>query len=114
LEAHDDLGRAEGARGWINDKEEAAWNDGNIGQCEEHISEIERERQNMRVAWVTASHVQKVRVVNAVRPPPFPDDNFFEQRDDCGFMGFNWGKWITYVSPADLDNCKMLISNRNY
>lgn len=99
LEAHDDLERAEGARGWINDKEEAARNDGNIGQCEEHIAEMERGRQNMRVAWVTARHVQRVRVVDAVRPPPFPDESFFEQQDDCGFTEFNWGKWIAHVSP---------------
>jgi hypothetical protein len=54
----------------------------------------------MRVAWVTARHVQRVRVVDAIPPPPFPDDTFSEDVDDCGFTEFKWGKWIAYVSPT--------------
>jgi hypothetical protein len=122
LEAHDDLQRAEGSRSRIDDEEEAAQKDGNIGQCEEHIAELERWRQNMRVAWVTARHVQRVRVVDAVPPLPFPDETFFEQQDDCGFTEFNWGKWIAYVSAqkvvrdvqhADIRQ-KLLMGSHNF
>ncbi len=54
----------------------------------------------MRVAWVTARHVQRVRVVGAILPPPFPDDSFFDGVDDCGFTEFKWGKWIAYVNTS--------------
>jgi hypothetical protein len=97
LEAHDDLERAEGSRNGTKDQEEAVRKDGDIDQCEEHIAELERARLNMRVAWMTSRHVQRVRAVDAV-PPPFPEDSFFQQQDDCGFMEFNWGKWFAYVS----------------
>jgi hypothetical protein len=52
----------------------------------------------MRVAWVTARHVQRVRVVDVMNPPRFPDDSFFFEEDDCGFKQFNWVKWLAYVS----------------
>ncbi|KAE9382127.1 hypothetical protein N431DRAFT_321239 [Stipitochalara longipes BDJ] len=97
LDAHNDLQRLEGSRNETKDEDEAAQKHGNIGQCEERIDELDRARLSMRVAWVTSRHVQRVRVVDAVPPPPFPDDAFFEQQDDCGFTEFNWGKWIAYI-----------------
>lgn len=95
LEAHDDLVRAEDSRGEEDGEEHGKRSD--INQCEEHFEELEKRRQSMRVAWMTARHVQRVRVVDPIAPP-FPDDSFFEQQDDCGFTEFNWGKWIAYVS----------------
>jgi hypothetical protein len=84
LEAHDDLERAEGSRDGVGDEAEVAQRDGNIDQCKEHIAEMERARLNMRVAWMTSRHVQRVQVVDAVSTPPFPEDSFFEQQDDRG------------------------------
>jgi hypothetical protein len=98
LEAHDDLERAEGSRSEIEEEDEAVEKARRIDQYEERLAETERGRLNMRVAWMTARHVQRVRRVDAVPPPSFPDDSFFEQRADCGFIEFNWGKWIGYVS----------------
>jgi hypothetical protein len=98
LEAHDDWERAEGTRSGIDDEEEAAQKARDIHQHEERIAETERGRLNTRVALMTARHVQRVRVIDLVPPPPFPGDNFFEQQDDCRFTEFNWGKWMAYVS----------------
>jgi hypothetical protein len=97
LQAHDDLIRAEGSRSWSDDEEAAARKADNIDECEETIAEMEKRRKNMRVAWVTARHVQRVRVVDDV-PPPFPDQSFFYEQDDCGYPEFKWGRWIAYVS----------------
>jgi hypothetical protein len=97
LDAHEDLERERESRNGNDDDETAAKKKKGIGQCEDRLEDLERTRQNMRVAWVTARHVQRVRVVDAIPPPPFPEDSFFEQEDDCGFMEFNWGKWIAYV-----------------
>lgn len=96
LEAHDDLQKALGMRDGNDTGETAEDKRKGIDQCEEHLENLERTRQNMRVAWVTARHVQRVRVVDAITPQ-FPEDNFFEQEDDCGFTEFNWGKWLAYV-----------------
>ncbi|KAE8441809.1 hypothetical protein EG329_004262 [Mollisiaceae sp. DMI_Dod_QoI] len=96
LEAHDNLTRAEGTRSGSDDEETAARKEEGIDQCEEHIEQMERSRQNMRVAWVTTRHVQRVRAVDVLPPPPFPEDSFFEHHDDCGFPEFNWVKWIAY------------------
>jgi len=97
LEAHDDLMRAQDTHDANDDNKTAARKDGDIDDAEHHIQDLENKRHNMRVAWVTAQHVQRVRVVDAIPPPPFPDDSFFEEKDDCGFPAFNWGKWIAYV-----------------
>jgi len=100
LDAHDDLQKAECSRSETEDEDEAAQRNENIGRREEHIEELDRARLNMRVAWVTSRHVQRVRVVDAVPPPTLPDDAFFEEQDNCEFTDFNWGKWVAYVSTS--------------
>jgi hypothetical protein len=99
LEAHDELERAEGLRNSADGKGEAGKKDGNTDKCEEHIEELERARLGMRVAWMTARHVQRVRAVNGFPPPIFREESFFERQDDLGFTEFDWGKWIAYGSP---------------
>jgi len=98
LEAHDDLHRLEGERSGGNDEETGARIDEDVNQVEDRINDMELTRQSMRVAWVTARHVQRVRVVDAIPPPPFPDIKFFEKSDACGYPEFQWGRWIAYVS----------------
>ena len=105
LDAQDDLDRVEGSRNETEDEDEAAQKKENIDRFEEHVEELDRARLNMRVAWVTSRHVQRVRVVHAVPPPPFPDDAFFEREDDYGFTEFNWGKWVAYVSTQFQGMC---------
>jgi hypothetical protein len=101
LQAHDDLIRAEGSRSGSDDEAAAARKADNIDECEETISEMERRRKNMRVAWVTGRHVQRVRAVDAV-PPPFPNESFFYEQDDCGYPEFKCGRWIAYVSLSGM------------
>jgi hypothetical protein len=113
LEAYDDLERTGGSSNNAVGKGEATEKDGNIDQCEKHIEELERARLGMRVAWMTARHVQRVRVVNIFPPPPFPEESFFEKQDDRGFTAFDWGKWIAYVSPQLPVRFNILIWNRN-
>jgi hypothetical protein len=105
LDAKHDLDRVEGSRNETEDEDEAAQKKENIDRFEEHVEELDRARLNMRVAWVTSRHVQRVRVVHAVPPPPFPDDAFFEREDDYGFTEFNWGKWVAYVSTQFQGMC---------
>lgn len=57
---------------------------------------------------MTARHVQRVRVVNVFPIPIFPEEAFFERQDDLGFTGFDWGKWIAYVSPQLLVKINIL------
>jgi hypothetical protein len=105
LEAHDALRRAQIADDGDDAGVERRKRD--VNDREDHVAEIERRRQSMMVAWVTARHVQRVRVVDAIPPPPFPEDSFFEKQDDCGYTEFQWGKWIAYVSldsSPNLDN----------
>lgn len=114
LEAHDDLERAQGTQDMNDDEETAARKDEDIGDRAKRIQDLENKRHNMRVAWVTGRHVQRVRVVDAVAPPPFPDDSFFIEEDDCGFPAFNWEKWIGYVRPGPLRRRDaLLIWHRN-
>ncbi|ESZ90497.1 hypothetical protein SBOR_9127 [Sclerotinia borealis F-4128] len=93
LEAHDDLQQARDAQN--TSKITTQENQDNIDHCEEKVQAIERKREEMRVAWVTDRHVQRVRAVDKV-PPPFPPDRYFETQDDHGFTEFNWAKWIGY------------------
>ncbi|TVY39143.1 hypothetical protein LOCC1_G007326 [Lachnellula occidentalis] len=95
LEAHDNLARAQNTQNSNFDEAGTAQRDEDIDDCEEHVRALENKRHDMRVAWITARHVQRVRVVDSI-PPPFPDDSFFEYQDDCGFPAFDWGKWIAY------------------
>ena len=97
LEAHDDLVRVQDTQNSNDDEATTARKDGDVDDCEQHVQALEDKRHNMRVAWITARHVQRVKVVDTI-PPPFPDDSFFEEKDDCGFPAFDWGKWIAYVS----------------
>lgn len=97
LEAYDDLQRVRENRNGSDDEETAARKDGDINNATERIEDMEQRRQSMRVAWVTVSHVQRVRVVDD-KAPSFPNDAFFEEVDDCGFTTFNWSKWIVFVS----------------
>ncbi|KAH7400410.1 hypothetical protein BKA64DRAFT_481465 [Cadophora sp. MPI-SDFR-AT-0126] len=93
LQAHEDLEEAIGDDE-SNGKDGDLSND-RIDGCTDHIQEMERKRQGIRVAWVTTRHVYRVRAVDA-NPPPFPDDEFFIVNDDCGYPEFQLGKWIAY------------------
>jgi len=104
LEAHDDLLRVKDTQDGDNDEEMTARKDGDIENRTQRIQALEDKRHNMRVAWVTARHVQRVRVVETTPPSPFPDESFFVEEDDCGFPAFNWGKWLAYVSSTTLPN----------
>jgi hypothetical protein len=114
LEAHDDLVRVQDTHNANDDNETTARKDGDIDNAEQHVQDLENKRHNMRVAWVTARHVQRVRAVDTIPPPPFPDDSFFEEKDDCGFPAFNWGKWIAYVRSRLLNQDTWIIQDRNF
>lgn len=88
LEAHDDLTRA---REYTDDSVTGERIQGNTGKFEERIERMEREREETRVAWITARHVQRVRVVDS-RYPQFPNVEFFETPDDCGYPKFQWAR----------------------
>ncbi|PVH70925.1 hypothetical protein DL98DRAFT_472213 [Cadophora sp. DSE1049] len=94
VQAHEDLEEARGGDG--GNGEDGDLRNNKIDGCTDHIEEMERKRQSIRVAWVTTRHVHRVRVADAVPPPPFPDDEFFIAEDDCGYPEFQWGKWIAY------------------
>lgn len=96
LAAFNDLEDAEQALEGVYDGEETLVKEANIHDAEERIEGMERERQSMRVAWITARHVERVRAVPD-DPPVFPPESFFETKDDFGYTEFHWGKWIGYV-----------------
>lgn len=108
LTAHDDLQTAQGFR-YEDDNDDA---DGmemrqrskSVNQCEDHIKQMESTRESMRVAWVTTRHIQRVRAIDLIPPPPLSDDAF-EEPDEYGFTEFHWGKWIAYV-------CAIIASGR--
>jgi len=96
LKAHDDLSKAMDDRDIDDDEETAARKENNIIDCQDHVEELERTRQSMQVAWITARHVERVKAVDCIPPPPFPPDSFFEEKDEFGYTEF-WSKWIAYV-----------------
>jgi hypothetical protein len=100
LDAYNDLKRAELPGGREFTEEESETKRRNINHFEDRIEEMKHRRQSMKVAWVTARHVQRVRIVDAIPPPPFPEDSIFETTDDYGHAEFQWGKWIAYVSSV--------------
>ena len=81
--------RAEGSRSGSDDEAAATRNADNIDECEETIAEMER-RKNMRVAWVTGRHVQRVRVVDTV-PTSFPDKVSFTSKMIADVQSSNVG-----------------------
>jgi hypothetical protein len=89
LEAHDELKRVE-----ATDRRGEGCDERRKEEVQGHIEVLERRRQSMRVAWVTARHVQRVRAVKAVPPPPMPEESFFEMQDDCGYTEFNGGNGL--------------------
>ncbi len=97
LQAHEDLTHAKNLT-LDSDSEEQDARRETVNDCAEHIKDMERKRQSMRAAWITARHVQRVRIVEPLSTPPFPDEDFFVKMDDCGYPEFQWGKWIAYVS----------------
>ena len=100
LEAHDALNLAKGAHDGDGDVhgDDVEKRTRNINHCEDCIEETDTRRQSMMVAWVTTRHVERVRAIDALQAPPFPDESFFEKVDDYGYAEFQWGKWLGYVS----------------
>lgn len=97
LEAHDDLQHARNAQCASDDEDEIEDNLNNIDYFEKRVDRLQRDREEMRVAWVTSRHVHRIRAVDKT-PPPFPPIQHFEKKDDHGFTEFKWGEWIGYVS----------------
>ncbi|KAF7885351.1 uncharacterized protein EAF01_011416 [Botrytis porri] len=67
----------------------------NIDYFEKRVDKIQRTREEMRVAWVTARHVHRVRAIDSI-PPSFPPIQHFEMKDDHRFTELKWEKWIGY------------------
>lgn len=105
LEAHDDLARA---REYTDDMVTGEKTQGDTAKFEEKIERMEREREETRVAWITARHVRRVRVVDS-RCPQFPNVEFFET-PDCGYPKFQWARWVAYVSVLSSVACLQLNS----
>ncbi|TGO63343.1 hypothetical protein BOTNAR_0101g00150 [Botryotinia narcissicola] len=95
LEAHDGLQQAKDAQHAGDDDDAIEDYLNNIDYFEKRVDKIQRTREEMRVAWVTARHVHRVRAVENI-PPPFPPIQHFEREDDHGFTEFKWEKWIGY------------------
>ncbi|ATZ48696.1 hypothetical protein BCIN_03g08810 [Botrytis cinerea B05.10] len=95
LEAHDDLQQAKDAQHAGDDEDANEDNINNIDYFEKRVDKIQRNREEMRVAWVTDRHVHRIRAVEKI-PPPFPPVQHFERKDDHGFTEFKWGEWIGY------------------
>lgn len=100
LQAHEDLNEAKECAVDGDNSDEDLKNDA-INDRAGHIESMERTRQSLRAAWVTTRHVQRVRAVNAVPPPPVQREEFFIEKDDCGYPEFQWGRWIAYVCFLD-------------
>lgn len=113
LEAHDDLMRVKDSEG-DEDKSEKSEKEGHIIDCNVQLENMERTREEMRVAWMTTRHVRRVRAAHLIPPPPFPDESFFEKEDDCGFKEFQWGKWIAYVCPGTCTYSPFLIAAETF
>ena len=98
LEAHADLHKAKASH--ENDCNAHGTDptsaDANVSRNEGRVEELQQRREAMRVGWVTDRHLRRVKVVDT-RVPSMPEDSFFEDEDDCGYTGYDWGRWIAYV-----------------
>lgn len=95
LEAHDALQQAKDDQ---HSSDDGGVNEGNLDKIdyyENKVHTLERDREEIRVAWVTNRHVHRVRVVDTT-PAPFPSDQYFEALDDHGYAEFKWEKYIGY------------------
>jgi hypothetical protein len=91
MDAYDKLQDAKESRS-AEDDEQAT----KVNICEDRIEKMKSEREAMKVAWVTARHVQRARAVDKT-PLSFPSIDYFEQPDDCGAAEFELRKWIAMV-----------------
>lgn len=96
LDVANDLDRAESSRCESDGDELAARKDERIDDLNEKINGIEEKRLSLRVAWQSSRHMQRVKVVRREQGK-FPEDSFFEEKDDCGQTVFRWDKYIGYV-----------------
>ncbi|EDN98390.1 hypothetical protein SS1G_13248 [Sclerotinia sclerotiorum 1980 UF-70] len=97
LEAHDALQQAKDDQ---HSSDDGGVNEGNLDKIdyyENKVHTLERDREEIRVAWVTNRHVHRVRVVDTT-PAPFPSDQYFEAPDDHGYAEFKWEKYIGYYA----------------
>ena len=100
LEAHDNLKRVESSsssrQGTSDEEQEAV-----IGGHRDKLREMEAHRDSLRAAWTTSRHVRRARVVPK-RHIEFPSDEYFLEKDEHGVVqGYDWLKWLGYVSHHD-------------
>lgn len=96
LEAHDDLKEAEEWEDYDDGADSTVKRQEVTVKREEHVAKLEARRESLKVAWITARHVGRVRAIDSKPPPPL-DERQFEQLDDCGYPEFLWGKWAAHV-----------------
>lgn len=74
----------------------------------ESVQKLESHRESARVAWITGSHVKRVRVV----PKKYfdlPASSSFKEYDEHGnYVRFAWMKWLGSVSTDD--RCMKVLS----
>lgn len=73
------------------------------------LKAMEEQRLTLRVAWHTSRHMDQVKVVRS-DPGKFPDEAFFEEKDDCGETEFKWGRWIAYVFYIPTQHMRLVIN----
>lgn len=99
IEAHDDLSLAQSTPSTIRLTSRVSQELGN-DNYRERIERLEAQRESLRAAYTTGRLVQRVRVVPK-RHLDFPRDNHSVERNlqrEC--VGYDWLKWIGYVSVA--------------
>jgi hypothetical protein len=97
LDAHGDLEDAQSSACVSNDEETTARKEKKVDDCNGLVRELDEKRLSMRVAWITDRHLRRVKVLEP-KPGRFPDDKFFEAKDEYGETEYQWGKWVAHVS----------------
>lgn len=96
LEAHENLKQAKISQEASDNGSSAIGRSNNVDSCHDKVQQLDMWRQSMRVAWITSRHVQRVRVVDR-QPRIFPDQSYFEEKDEHDNKTFKWGRWIAQV-----------------
>lgn len=103
LDAHDNLSRVQSvssSAGQSPRHDQDPWDHDQKGRVER----LEGQRESLRAAYTTSRLVQRVRVVPK-QHINFPRDEYFVKKNDQGQRtGYDWLKWIGYVSASVVDS----------
>ena len=105
LEAHEELLKSESERSTSRERAQDSDDDdvvekgGEAAKRRRRVERLKEHRDNLKAAWTTTRHVDRVRVVPRgwLRFPKMGDETFYDRSDNGEVRRWRWEKYTGYV-----------------